>query len=48
MVVQKLLILIKNTFPKEYAYLNNLTLAISETLTDENKQELFYKYFDIR
>lgn len=39
-------ILIKNTFPKEYAYLNNLTLAISETLTDENKQELFYLFRD--
>lgn len=39
-------ILIKNTFPREYAYLNNLSLAISETLTEDNKQDLFYQYRD--
>ena len=37
-------ILIKNTFPKEYGYLNNLTLAIADIITDFTKEELFIKY----
>ena len=37
-------VLIKNTFPKQYSYLNNLSLSISEALNEDVKQDIFYAF----